>query len=88
VEPDLEVFTPEELSIVDQEIERAWSMSGRGVSDEEHETAAWFATRTGETIAPQLTLVEDPGFILPLCDDEKKLADAALQRFFARTGGT
>jgi len=86
-QPDLRVFLAHELAIIDQEIERAWSSSGRGVSNEEHETAAWFATKTGERILTELTLVEDPGVIIPLSDEEQKLADAALQRFFARAGG-
>jgi len=87
-EPDMDVFLPEEVSIIDQEIERAWSSSGRGVSDEEHETAAWYATRRGSPINSSLTLVEDPRVIIPLSDDERQMADAALSRFFARTGSS
>jgi Protein of unknown function (DUF4065) len=61
VEPDLRGFSPHEIKVIDREIERAWSLTAAQVSDEEHETAAWFATRSGETIRPELSFVEDPG---------------------------
>lgn len=85
-EPDVEALSPEERAIIDREIERALAATGTQVSDEEHQTAAWFATRTGELINPELTLVEDPRVIIPLSDAEEQRARAALERFRARAG--
>jgi len=86
VEPDTDVFTTAEMAIIDRELARARSRSGTKVSDEEHETAAWYATRSGEIIDPKLTLVEDPGVKIPLNEDEERRASAAIERFRARAG--
>jgi hypothetical protein len=85
---DLKSFSAKEIAIIDREIERAWSLTARQISDEEHETAAWFATRQGETIRPELSFVEDPGNLIPLSDDEEELAAAAIERYRARTRGS
>ncbi len=83
--PDLSVFSPEELRIVDQEVERAWHLTGGQVSDEEHETAAWYATRMGETIKPELAFVEDPGNLIPFSHEEEDRAGVAIERYLERT---
>ena len=85
VEPDMQAFSPEEVELVDREIERAWNATAREVSDEEHCTAAWYATRMNETVKPELCFVEDPGAMLPLSDAEQTRAAAAIERYLART---
>jgi len=85
VEPDMSVVPAEELVYVDREISRAWSLTGKQMSAEEHVTAAWYALRTGETIAPELSFVEDPGNSMPLSTQEEERAHAAIERYRART---
>jgi hypothetical protein len=82
---DLRVFSSEELKIIDQEVDRAWHLTGGQVSDEEHETAAWYATRLGETIKPELSFVENPGNLVPFSHEEEERAGVAIERFLART---
>lgn len=81
---DLGSIQAEERERIDREIERAWSLTGRQMSEEEHRTAAWFALRTGETISPELCFVEDPGNVTPLDAREEARAHASIERFLAR----
>ena len=60
------------------------NLTAKQMSDEEHGTAAWHATRAGELIKPELSFVEDPGTRIPLSDEERKRAYAAAERFRAR----
>jgi hypothetical protein len=83
-EPDLSVFSDQEIAIVDAEIQRAWDLTGTQVSAEEHQTAAWYATRMSETIKPELSFVEDPAQVMPLSDAEQDRAAAAIERYLAR----
>jgi hypothetical protein len=85
VEPDLNGVSPDEVSRLDREIALAWSQTGRQMSDEEHQTAAWYALRLGETIPPELCFVEDPGNVTPLDREEEERAHAAIERYRART---
>jgi len=85
VKADLAPFQEAELAIIDREINSAWDLSGRGISDEEHRTAAWYATKTGETIRPQLAFVEDPDKQIPLSEAEEKRATRTYERRRART---
>lgn len=82
--PDMSVFSPRETALIDREIDRAWSLTATQISEEEHATAAWFATKMGESIRPELCFVEDPGNIIPLTDDEEEWAKAAIERYRAR----
>ena len=82
---DLAIFSSGELRVIDEEIERAWGLTGSQVSEEEHETAAWYATRLGETIKPELSFVEDPGALIPFSHEEEERAGVAIDRFLART---
>lgn len=82
---DLSAFSADELRIIESEVKRAWHLTGGQVSDEEHETAAWYATRMGETIKPELSFVEDPGGLIPFSHEEEERAGAAIERFLART---
>lgn len=84
-EPDLTVISAEECLRIDAEIERAWSLSGKQMSEEEHVTAAWFALQLGETIPPDLCYVEDPDKMVPLSRSEDARAQAAIERYTART---
>jgi antitoxin SocA-like protein len=82
---DGNAFAPEEFGLIDEEIRRAYDQTGKQVSNEEHTTAVWFATRMGENIPPELAFVEDPGVIIPLSDEEQEWAAAAIERFRSRT---
>jgi antitoxin SocA-like protein len=82
--PDLSVFSDQEIAIVDAEIQRAWDLTGAQVSAEEHQTAAWYATRMNETIKPELSFVEDPAQVISLSDAEQERAAAAIERYLAR----
>lgn len=84
VEPDLRFLSAREMEILDQEIERAWSLTARQISDEEHRTAAWHATAPGEVILPELSFVEDPGTDIPQDEETYQWAYAAVERFRAR----
>jgi hypothetical protein len=84
VAPDLTVFSDQEIAIVDAEIQRAWDLTGTQVSAEEHQTAAWYATRMNETVKPELSFVEDPAQVMPLSDVEQERAAAAIERYLAR----
>jgi hypothetical protein len=87
IEPvDLTCFTARDVEIFDEEIARVWKLTAHQVSDEEHLTAAWYSTFLGETIKDGLALVEDLDVIIPLNEDEKRRAQAAIERFRARTG--
>ena len=88
VAPNLDFFSEGELEIIDREIRRAWDATGTQISDEEHQTAAWFATRKGENIEPALSLVEDPGNMFALSHEEEERAGVAIERFLARTAAT
>jgi|SRR6185436_14280534 len=85
IEPDLAAISREELDRVDAEIARAWALTGKQMSDEEHVTAAWLSLRNGETIPPGLCFVEDPGNMIPLSQKEEIRAEAAIERYLART---
>ncbi len=86
VAPDLNAISPEEVALIDEEIARAWALTARQMSGEEHETAAWFALRHGEMIPPELCFVEDPSKnIVPLSLKEEARAKAAIDRYRART---
>jgi hypothetical protein len=80
-----EAYEPEEWALVDAEIERAYNLTAKQMTDEEHATAVWFATRMRENIPPELAFVEDPGLIIPLSDEEKEWAAAAIERYRARS---
>jgi hypothetical protein len=85
-EPDLGVFTDKERAIIDSEIERAWEITAREIIEEEHATAAWYATKMGGVIHPSLFLVEDPGVIVPLTDAEEAHAESSLRLYLAGAG--
>lgn len=85
VEPDMSVFSDLDIAKVDTEIQRAWDLTGKQVSDEEHRTAAWYAMKMNETIRPELCFVEDPDNVIPLTDAEHERASAAIERYLART---
>ncbi len=55
------------------------------VSAEEHETAAWYPTRMGETIKPELSFVEAPKDLIPFSHEEEERARVAIERFLSRT---
>ncbi len=87
VDADLRLFSRREKEILDEEITRAWSLTAKQISEEEHNTAAWHATRAGDLIKPELAFVEDLGVKLPLSNEEQERAHAAAARFRARTQG-
>lgn len=48
--PNKEVFSSEELSIVDEVIAELWNMTGRVASEYSHDQLGWQLTKLGETI--------------------------------------
>jgi hypothetical protein len=82
-EPDLAVFTAKEKAIMDSEIQRAWEITARDIIEEEHATAAWYATKMGGVIQSSLFLVENPGTIVSLTDAEEAHAKEALRLYSA-----
>jgi Protein of unknown function (DUF4065) len=83
-EPDLSAFSARELALVDAEIKTAWNLTAKEMSAEEHETAAWFATRMGETVRPELSFVEDPVVMISLSDAEQERAATAIEGYRIR----
>jgi Protein of unknown function (DUF4065) len=81
---DRRAFSKAEIDLVEEEVRRAFDQTARELSDEEHSTAAWFATRMGEQVSPELSLVEDPGSAIPLSDEENEWASAAIERYRSR----
>lgn len=65
-EPDLSVFSPDELATIDAVIERTWGMAAQDVSDLSHEFLGWRAAQPSERIpystaflrVPELTETE------------------------------
>ena len=49
-QPDVSVFSPEEVGIVDEAISALWNMSARKASDLSHGEIGWLAARPKETI--------------------------------------
>jgi hypothetical protein len=82
-EPDMAVFTAKERTVIDSEIKRAWNTTAKDIVEEEHVTAAWYATKMGEVIQSSLFLAEDPGVTIPLTDAEEAHAKEALRHYFA-----
>ena len=65
-EPDLAVFTADEVAIADEVIKEAWGISARTISDVSHDEFGWRATKDGESI-PYETAWIAPG---PLTSDQ------------------
>lgn len=68
-EPDLSVFSPDELATINAVIERTWGMSAQDVSDFSHEFLGWQAAQIGERIPYSTAFLRVP-----------ELTEAELQR--------
>lgn len=63
-EPDLAVFTTDEIAIADEVIKEAWDASAKTISDVSHDEFGWRATKDGESI-PYETAWIAPGPLTP-----------------------
>lgn len=77
-EPDLSVFSPEEIDLVRQVIDELWELNATEVSDLSHRFAGWQATGMGEEIPYATVFVGDPR---PLSEEETAWAGEAIQDF-------
>ncbi|MEW6234468.1 MAG: Panacea domain-containing protein [Candidatus Omnitrophota bacterium] len=57
--PDLDMFSPKEISLIDGVIEQFAGMSASDVSDLSHEFIGWQAARMGEDIPYETVLLEE-----------------------------
>ena len=73
---DTEMFTPKELSIVDQAIEGMWHMTPRAASEFSQQELGWLAAEYGETI-PYETAWLNPG---PLPQEGEEYAHKVAER--------
>jgi len=63
-EPDISVFTRNELQIVDEIIDELRPLSAAQISLVSHEDAAWQLVEEGETIPYELAFVQAPGEVI------------------------
>lgn len=56
-QPDLSIFTAEEISLVDRLIREHWGKSARDISDESHQFAGWALAHDREVIPYEVALV-------------------------------
>jgi hypothetical protein len=52
--PDISVFTPEELTVIDDVVERMRPLTASQISDLSHREPAWFLPAMQDTIEPEL----------------------------------
>ena len=69
-DPDLSMFSPEEIANVDLTIQQFWGKSAKEASDISHEDAGWIAADDGGPIHMPMALIED----------EPEMTDAIRQR--------
>lgn len=75
-EPDLSVFSPEEIDLVRQVIDELWELNATEVSDLSHRFVGWKATEMGEEIPYATVFVGDPR---PLSEAETEWAHKTIQ---------
>lgn len=56
-EPDMSLFTDDEIAVIDRVLERLRPMNGREVSDLSHSEPAWYLPSLHETIEPELAFL-------------------------------
>lgn len=75
-EPDLSIFSPEEIASVDLTIQQFWGKTTTETSDISHEDAGWIAADDGGSIHMQMALIEEePEITDELRQRAKKLAE-------------
>jgi hypothetical protein len=82
-DPDLSVFSAEEIAIVDDVIDMLRGMTGPEVSDMSHEHAGWSFAAQGETIPYFTALLPDPDEGIPLTEEEWAWVQKVSQRMTA-----
>jgi len=83
---DMSGFSDQELKIIRRELDAIHHLTGGQTRDRSHQTAAWFATKLGETIPWNLSLVEDPGNIGPFSPNLHEWANDVIEQHLRRTG--
>lgn len=84
-EPDLSVFSSQELGLVRNVIGDLWEMNATEVSDLSHRFVGWQAAAMGEEIAYNSVFVGDPR---PLTDEEARWALEAAREFGGQQAAT
>lgn len=75
-DPDLSMFSPEEIASVDLTIHQFWGKSAKETSDIAHEDAGWIAADDGGSIHMQMAFIEDePELTEDIRQRAKKLAE-------------
>lgn len=81
-EPDLSLFSAEEIDILRSVIDELSDLSATEVSDLSHNFLGWQAAQLGETIPYGTALIEPSR---PLTDEEQDYAAAVAREFLAET---
>lgn len=74
-EPDLSVFSAEEVAIVDSVIESLWDKTGREVSELSHLEAGYQITQENETIPMAAVMISDRPPTLEEAEKAKRYAE-------------
>lgn len=77
-EPDLDLFTGDEIAVVDETIERFRGWTATAVSNFSHRLFGWVTTRNGDEIPYSSAYVGDPR---ELSDDETSWACSLIDRY-------
>lgn len=79
-EPDLSLFSAEEVDLIRDVVDRLRELNATEVSDLSHEFLGWQAAEFGETIPYETSLIERPR---PLTDDEEDYARDVAREYLA-----
>jgi len=77
-EPDLSLFSTEELEVVRRVIQDLWELNATEVSDLSHRFAGWQAAASGEEIPYETVFVDEPR---RLTDDEVEWAHEVIREY-------
>jgi len=77
-EPDVSVFSAEELDIARTVISELWSLNAAEVSDLSHRFVGWQAANIGEEIPYETVFVDEPR---PLTQEEEAWAHEAIEEY-------
>lgn len=80
-EPDLSLFSGEEVDLINSVIEEHWQRSATEVSDLSHEFAGWQAAELGEDIPYETVHVGPPR---PLTPEEEEWAAGVVEAYLER----
>ncbi len=79
-DPDLSVFTPAEVDLINQVVEDLWWADAKTVSELSHEFIGWRAAEIHEEIPYETVFVDEPR---PLTREEEAHAQEAIDEYLA-----